>query len=206
MFGFIRVRLEHRRKCKQWRETNSHNDTFLNYPLYCAECVSVGRGTYGPINVEMSRKDYRLRIGNYCSIANGVTFVLSSEHPTNHISTYPFKVKVIQDENPEAVSKGDIIVEDDVWIGFGATVLSSVRIGQGAVVAAGAVVTKDVPPYAIVGGVPAKVIKYRFTPELIEELLQVDFSQLDDTAIKDNINALYEELRDPEQLAWLPKK
>ena len=81
-----------------------------------------------------------------------------------------------------------------------------VSIGQGAVVAAGAVVTKDVPPYAIVGGVPAKVIKYRFSPELIEELLKVDYSKLTKEDVEKHLDVLYTELKDPCQLDWMPKK
>ena len=106
----------------------------------------------------------------------------------------------------EGISKGDIIIADDVWVGAGAIILSGVHIGQGAVVAAGAVITKDVPPYAIVGGVPAKVIKYRFSDDLIAELLKVDFSQLDNKTILDHIDNLYQKLESVEQLQWLPKK
>ena len=95
---------------------------------------------------------------------------------------------------------------EDLRIGYGATIMSGVHIGQGAVVAAGAVVTKDVPPYAIVGGVPAKVIKYRFEPDLIEELLKVDYSKLTKEDIEKHIDDLYTELKDPSQLDWMPKK
>ena len=84
--------------------------------------------------------------------------------------------------------------------------MSGVHIGQGAVVAAGAVVTHDVPPYAIVGGVPAKVIKYRFGPEMIEELLKVDYSKLTEDMVREHIDELYEELKDAGQLAWMPKR
>lgn len=206
MLVSIRVRLENRKKRQQWRERNAHNDTHTPVPLFCPECVTVGKGTYGAISVEMARKDRFLKIGNYCSIANNVNFILSSEHRTDLISTFPFKVKATHETDCEGESKGDIVVCDDVWIGFGATILSGVTIGQGAVVAAGSVVTKDVPPYAIVGGVPAKVLKYRFAPDLIEELLKIDYSKLDDEQIRENIDKLYEPLELAAQLAWLPKK
>ena len=123
----------------------------------------------------------------------------------DHISTFPFRVHCLG-HSVEAVSKGDIIVDDDVWIGYRSTVLSGVHIGQGAVIAAGSVVTSDVPPYAIVGGVPAKVIKYRFPQEIIDGLLQVDFSRLDDKLIGDHQAQLYEKLESVSQLDWLPKK
>ena len=167
--------------------------------------VFVGKETYGNLIVDNYNNIYKLVIGNYCSIATNVMFILDADHYTNHISTFPFKVKVLG-EKQEGVSKGDIIVEDDVWIGYGATILSGVHIGQGAVVAAGAVVSKDVPPYAIVGGVPAKVIKYRFEPNMIEELLKVDYSKLTKEDIEKHIDDLHAELKDPSQLDWMSKK
>ena len=106
----------------------------------------------------------------------------------------------------EAFGKGNIIIEDDVWIGTGAKICSGVKIGQGAIIAAGAVVTKDVEPYIVVGGIPAKKIKSRFSDELIKELLKIDYNKLDGELIKNNINMLYEELDSIEQLSWLPRK
>lgn len=118
----------------------------------------------------------------------------------------PFRIRhILWGGGTEALSKGDIIINDDVWIGCNAIILSGVNIGQGAVVAAGAVVTNDIPPYAIVGGVPAKVIKYRFETAIIDELLKVDYSKLTDEAIKQNIEKLYEPLTKKEQLDWMPK-
>ena len=109
-------------------------------------------------------------------------------------------------EEQEGTSKGNITVDDDVWIGFRSTILSGVHIGQGAVIAAGSVVTKDVPPYAIVGGVPAKVIKYRFPSNIINELLKIDYKKMTEDMIKEHINELYNELESIEQLEWVPKK
>lgn len=188
----------------KWRKLNKYNDTYAT-DFFDINQVSVGKYTYGGLRVLTYNKDNKLSIGNYCSIGPDVVFMLSADHYISHISTFAFKVKVLN-ENLEGVSKGDIIVDDDVWIGYGATIMSGVHIGQGAVVAAGAVVTKDVPPYAIVGGVPAKVIKYRFDPEMIEELLKVDFSKLSKEKIEEHKNDLYEELKDKRQLDWIPRK
>lgn len=189
---------------KSLKERTGNHNVFLEREAF-PDLIDVGKNTYGPINALMFNRDSKLIIGNFCSIAPRVSFIVSADHYTNHISSFPFKVKVLG-ESYEGVSKGDIIVDDDVWIGYGATIMSGVHIGQGAVVAAGAVVTKDVPPYAIVGGVPAKVIKYRFEPEMIEELLKIDYSKLTKEDIEKHIDDLYTELKDPSQLDWMPKK
>lgn len=134
-----------------------------------------------------------------------MTDEMIKEHRVNTVSTHPYKAKCLR-LGDEAFSKGDIVVDDDVWIGYGATIMSGTHIGQGAIVATGAVVTKDVPPYAIVGGVPAKVIKYRFSSDMIEELLKIDYSKLSEKMIKEHIDGLYSELDDVKQLDWLPRK
>ena len=188
-----------------WRNKNSHNKTELVFPYVNYQCIHVGKGTYGPISAIIASPVSHLYIGNFCSIASEVSFVVAADHSTHSISTYPFRSLCLNKEQGEAVTKGDIIVDDDVWIGYRATVLSGVHIGQGAVVAAGAEVTKDVPPYAIVGGVPAKIIGYRFEEEIRNELLKVDFSKLDGEMIKNNIDKLYTPLTSIEQLNWMPK-
>lgn len=99
-------------------------------------------------------------------------------------------------KNNEALSKGNIIIEDDVWIGQGAIILSGVTIGRGSVIGAGAVVAKDIPPYSIVVGNPGKVIKKRFSDEIIEKLMKVDYSKLDENKIKYNIDLLYTEINE----------
>ncbi|WP_428073568.1 CatB-related O-acetyltransferase [Candidatus Avelusimicrobium luingense] len=174
----------------KWRVLNAHNDT---YPAndFDLDKVTVGKGTYGILRVlTHSDQNTKLQIGNYCSIAGDVSFILASEHPYTGLSTYPFKVKFGL-QTREAQSKGDIIVGDDVWIGMGAIICSGVHIGQGAIIAAGSVITKDVEPYAIVGGNPAKVIKYRFEPEIRKKLLRVDFSKLDKETICKHIDEVY---------------
>lgn len=188
-----------------WKKRNRHNQTRIEN-VTDLDCISVGNYTYGPLKVLNSTGRNRLRIGHYCSIAEDVTFIVASDHPTDTISTFPFKVMSLGSETSEAVSKGDILVEDDVWIGHGSTILSGVHIGQGAVVAAGSVVTKDVPPYAIVGGVPAKVIKYRFAPEMIAELMKLDYSRINSAMVQEHIKDLYQPLESAEQLLWMPKR
>lgn len=189
----------------KWRKHNKHNLLRPGPGVFDIDSVQVGKMTYGIIEAFINDGKSKLSIGSYCSIAKGVRFLVSAEHPINTISTYPFRANVLH-QGPESFSKGDIVVDDDVWIGHGATIMSGVHIGQGAVIAAGAVVTKDVPPYAIVGGVPAKVIKYRFEPEMIHELLKVDYSELTDEMIREHVGDLYKELTEPSQLEWLPKK
>lgn len=205
MFGSVKDYFEKKKSEKKWRKQNANN--FTTYGLVRKpENVEVGRGTYGNLVVYNDVDEAHLKIGNYCSIANNTIFLLGIDHNINKISSYPFMQMMIDGEYRDAVSKGDIIVEDDVWIGYGVTVLSGVHIGQGAVIAAGSVVSKDVPPYAIVGGIPAKVIKYRFAPEIIEELLKVDYSKMDEEMVRKHIKELYVELDDVSQLAWMPKK
>ena len=185
---------------KRWRILNRHNLTKLELVPsssdYFFSRVKVGIGTYGPIRAIYSNaSDEFLQIGNYCSIGSGSTFMLGSEHNYKCISTYPFKVKVLG-FFAEAETKGPIILDDDVWLGENVLVLSGVKIGKGAVVAAGSIVVKDVPPYAIVGGNPAKVIKYRFSPEIIEKLMLIDLTKLSEDIILKNIELIYSEVTD----------
>lgn len=155
----------------EWRKHNSHNFTTpANH--FKADAVVIGKGTYGSLNVVT--RDYqnvKLIIGNYCSIADGVKFLLSGNHQYDIVSTYPYELLMLGRKDAGiAVAKGNIIIGDDVWIGANAIICSGVTVGQGAIVAAGGVVTKDVEPYAIVGGNPARVIKYRFNENIRKKL------------------------------------
>jgi len=204
MLDWLKEKLTMYRYRKRWRQVNSHNAT-IPMGCYPMDKITIGRGTYGPIDALFSNYENRLVIGSYCSVAGGVKFLVSGDHALDRISTFPFQTRCLTGEW-EALSKGDIVVGDDVWIGYGATILSGVHIGQGAVVAAGAVVSKDVPPYAVAAGVPAKVIKFRFAPEIIEELMKIDYSRLDETMIREHREELYQKLEHKEQLIWLPRK
>lgn len=190
MFHEIREFFALQSSKRKWIKNNRHNGTFP-VSIFDPELVIVGKASYGELNVISFNNKSRLKIGNYVSISQRVTFLLDVEHRLDTISTFPFKAKILKGGD-EAFSKGDIVIDDDVWIGYGATVMSGVHIGRGAVVAAGAVVTKDVEPYSIVGGVPAKLIRYRFDEETIKELMQLDFGRLDEAFIKEHIDELYQ--------------
>lgn len=193
------------RRKRKWHRIHPNSDT-IPMNEFDFNHVEVGLGTYGELNVVDFGGSNKLIIKNYVSIGQNVSFILNGEHYINHISTYPFKVKTLKNTDSESFGKGDIIVDDDVWIGFRSTILSGVHIGQGVIIAAGSVVAKDVPPYAVVAGVPAKAIKYRFSEDIIKELLNVDYSKLTEDIVREHIDDLYKSLNDTKQLDWIPKK
>lgn len=174
--------------------------------IFPIDCVSIGNHTYGELNVITFNDCTKLHLGNFVSIAQHVTFLLDTEHNYDTLTTFPHKVKTLNSQVYEAYSKGDIFINDEVWIGYGATILSGVTIGQGAIVGAGALVTKNVPPYSIVGGVPARVIKYRFDNDLVSKLNEIDFSCIDDSMIRNHITDLYEKIDAETDISWMPKK
>ena len=175
---------------KKWHKLYPNRKTIPNN-IFNFDNVQVGEESYGELNIVDFGGDSKLMIGEYVSIAQNVSFILNAEHYTDYISTYPFKVKMIKSQCSESFGKGDIIIDSDVWIGYGAIVLSGVHISQGAVVAAGAVVTKDVPPYAIVGGNPARIIRYRFDEKVIEKLNTIDYKALSHSFIENQIGDFY---------------
>jgi acetyltransferase-like isoleucine patch superfamily enzyme len=145
----------------------------------------VGRGTYGNPQIMEFGDATTLKVGSFCSIAQNVRIFLGGEHRTDWITTYPFPhMRASAHHIPgHPTSKGDVIIGHDVWIGYGATILAGVTIGNGAVIGACAVVTKDVPPYAIVAGNPAKLIRFRFTESEIAALQQLAWWNWDDAQI-----------------------
>lgn len=172
-------------KMAKWRRRNKHNITTVNE--YCPiDVVEVGKATYGKLNVHWyGKEEEKLTIGNYCSIADDVHFILGGEHDYHRLSTYPFSERVFS-TGYEGICKGEIIVEDDVWIGYGAIILSGVTLGQGCVIAAGSIVTKDVPPYAV--WILNKVVKYRFHKDIIEKLQGICLLDIDIEKYKKYVN------------------
>jgi len=162
--------------------------------------VSVGKGSYGIITVQSLyvTPEEKLVIGNYVSIAPEVTFFLGVNHQTETLTTFPFYSKLLARSPVDARSKGPIIVEDEVWIGTDAKIFSGVRISKGAIIAAGAIVTRDVPAYGIVGGNPAKIIRYRFSEEIIRILLPICMINFPESWIRDNIETIYKKIETTE--------
>lgn len=139
----------------------------------------------------------KLTIGKFCSIASGSRFLFNSaNHSLKSLATYTFPIFFEEwglDKKNVATAwdnKGDIVIGNDVWIGFEAVIMAGVTIGDGAIIGARAVVTKDVPPYSIVGGVPAKIIRKRFSDDVIEKLLKLKWWDWPDERIKKNIAAI----------------
>ena len=139
----------------------------------------------------------RLIIGKFCSIACGAKFIFNcANHSLKSLSTYTFPLFFEEWDLPKAEvatawdNKGDIIIGNDVWIGYDAVIMAGVTIGDGAIIGTRAVVTKDVVPYSIVGGVPAKEIRKRFTPEIIKRLQEIQWWNWPEEKIHESIQAI----------------
>jgi virginiamycin A acetyltransferase len=155
--------------------------------------VKIGR--YSSINgpaTEIFSSINTIEIGSFCSIARQVS-IQEYNHRYNSLSSYHiFKNIFNEDVSKDIDSKGAIVIGNDVWIGSSASILSGVKIGHGAIIAANSVVTKDVPDYAIVGGAPASVIKMRFEQPLIDRLVKIEWWDWSIEKIKRN-RFLFEE-------------
>tara|TARA_B100000795_G_scaffold270068_1_gene262450 strand:- start:6210 stop:6728 length:519 start_codon:yes stop_codon:yes gene_type:complete len=157
----------------------------------------VGDYTYGDKNISTLdfTDKYKVIIGKFCSIAGGIRIYLDANHRVDWITTYPFghiaqNIFNTFDGTGHPVGKGDVIIGNDVWIGEGASIASGVTIGNGAVIASRSHVVKNVEPYSIVGGNPAKFIKYRFSKENIEKLQNLKWWDWDINKINENIHIL----------------
>jgi acetyltransferase-like isoleucine patch superfamily enzyme len=173
----------------EWALKNPNNKT---YPVsyFPIDLVHIGDYSYGPIDLyTYGAEGEGLEVGKYCSIAKDVKFVLGGNHKTDCLMTFPVKNIFGKNQENESLTKGKIILEDDVWIGVGSTILSGIRLGQGCIVAARSVVTKSFPPYAIIGGNPARIIKMRFDENVIKALENsaIHIGSIDSKEIIDNI-------------------
>ncbi len=165
------------------------------HDLIRAGRVSVGRHTYPnpPPVVYYPGDTASVRIGAFTSIAEGCEILIGGEHHPEWVTTSPLRILMdlpgkFTDGQPR--SKGDVTIGNDVWLCKKSTVLSGVNIGDGAVVACGAVVTNDVPPYAVVGGVPARLLRFRFSAEQIERLLEIAWWDWTDDQISERCDDL----------------
>ncbi len=167
--------------------------------------TNMGRHSYTGQNTVVMHAN----VGNFCSISWGVT-IGPANHSYERMSTHSFLYNDVDGLRPESAEAAydrfekQCKIGNDVWIGAGATVLRNVEIGDGAIVASGAVVTKNVPPYAIVAGIPAKIIKYRFSEEIINQLLEIEWWNWEDKKIYDNYEYFAEKIT-KERLAELKK-
>lgn len=159
--------------------------------------MSVGKYTYGTPNVKFSNIYSTLTIGNFCSIGGNVTIYLGGEHRTDYVTTYPFgylhkNIFNLNRQYQEHFTKGNVVIGNDVWIGDNVTIMSGINIGDGSVIANSSHVVKDVLPFSVVGGNPAKLLKYRFTEKQIEDLLQIKWWYWDDNKINKHIEILHD--------------
>ena len=179
----------------KWREafvslsSNVSLDSRLSRGVKILDGARLGSVVVGPYTYICENTIIeRTTIGGFCSIARDVLIGLAS-HPTDYVSTYPgfYSADVASSHFFGSTSKFDdkipVEIGHDVWIGARAVIIGGVKIGTGAIIATGAVVTKDVPPYAIVGGVPARILRYRFEPKLCEALLASKWWELNDETL-----------------------
>lgn len=157
----------------------------------------MGKHSYGIPEVHIYKgSEAKVIIGKFCSIGPNCLFITGGIHPTNWISTFPFRIRWNlegKEKDGMPFTKGDIIVGNDVWIGSNVIILSGVNIGDGAVICSGSVVTKDIEPYSIAGGVPAKLIRKRFDDEIIKKLLKIKWWEWEEERIKNYVKYLSSE-------------
>ena len=159
--------------------------------------IVIGEYTYFDTRITFGlwQPEDRISIGKFCSLAKNITIFGGGEHITSRATTFPF-VLLFAENRPERLidgkNKGATVIGHDVWIGLGATIMSGVKIGNGSVIGAKAVVAKDIPDYAIAVGNPAKVIRYRFDSKTIERLIALSWWNWDLPKILANLDLLYQ--------------
>lgn len=169
-------------------KVNEYESLWLRRYFASRYGISVGMYSYGCF--DMSRIPRGTVVGRYCSFARTAT-IFNGNHGVGYRTTHPYLYNTnLGMVKKETISRTVCVIEDDVWLGHNSIVLPSVkRIGRGAVVGAGAVVTKDVPKYAVVVGNPAAVIKYRFSPEIIEAIERSKWWEIDKNEFESVLNS-----------------
>lgn len=152
--------------------------------------ITIGKYTYGKPTIWDYDTGEHIYIGNYCSISDDVYILLGGSHCMEYPTTYPFLVILHAAGRDDQHFLGDVHIGNDVWIGRQVIIKGGVTIGDGAVVGLGSLVTKDVPPYAVVGGNPARIIRMRYPPELVEEFLALKWWDFPDEHISELIDLL----------------
>ncbi len=197
MINKYKAKKENAEFIKNWNFQNRHNN-ILPVKFFDIDRVKVGHYSYGALDLyayNTNNKKDILQIGNFVSIASGVKFFLDEQHQSKTFTTFPLKSIFWSEQYAEdAISKGSIVVDDEVWIGANSTIMSGVYIGKGSIIATGSVVVSDVPSYSIVGGVPAKVIKYRFEQKIIDKLMHINLIDIPKFIIEKNIDLFYKEV------------
>lgn len=159
--------------------------------------TSVGKYTYETQYIQLKSwgEGSIVKIGSFCSIADNCKVYLGGNHRTDWTTTYPFGhvyKDIFNSFNGDGHPKtnGDVIIGNDVWVGSNVTIMSGIKIGDGSVIAANSHVVKDVEHYSIVGGNPAKLIKYRFSQDQISNLIKIGWWNWDDKKINDNLKLI----------------
>jgi len=166
--------------------------------LHSTPAAEVGRFTYGNPKFVMFPSSSRANIGSFCSFADDVTLIMGGEHFVDRITTSPLNMLLGDMDLPWLeTERGKIVIGNDVWVGYGATILSGVTIGNGAVIGARTVVASDVEPYSIVVGNPARLLRKRFNQETIDHLENVAWWDWDIEKIRSNAGALLQPPRLP---------
>lgn len=152
----------------------------MRYPQF-----EIGRWTYGDLTVHSWDEGAALTIGSFCSIAAGVRVFLGGEHRSDWVTTFPFSVlwESAKQVSGHPKTNGDVVIGSDVWIGTEAMIMSGVTIGHGAIIGAQSLVARDVEPYSIVAGNPARLVRRRFGDVMVERLLELEWWESKDEEI-----------------------
>lgn len=180
---------------RKWKIRNSHNQTWVGN-IKNIECITVGKMSWGQINtidyIPDDTEQCKILIGNFTSIASEVFFMRGGEHRIDRVSTFLYKNCYALGREDNLKRSKDIIVGDDVWIGYGTLILPGAIIGQGAVIGAGSVVRGYVPPYSVYVG--DKVVKYRFSKEIISKMIKIDYSKVSKEFIESHLELFYQKV------------